>query len=694
MKPAVSCPWTAGLPRFILAAGLVLALLVVWLAAGELLRSAEAFRPVFGPLGQALSGRAGAAERFATRWGLTGLELLLTVLLVALGLLLGLRAAFFASPNKAERAFIAARARLGKWNVVLALIMAFFPAFLLLSTYWGDVFTGPYMRLALLLAAGTVCGALLTPSAIDPAAGVERIVDAKGFLLGAALVGSVHLIAAQLFNVTGYPFALTWSEGNRLYEYSIPYIGDHYEYAGELTAARRASGRFLLWGLPFLIPDAPIWLHRLWNALLSTLPHLVLGALLAHQISQPRSGRWLFMLWAFLFLAQGPIYTPLILAALAIVAFVRPAKPATWRFAAMLVITAAAGYYASLSRWIWLPAAPAWAAFMMLEDANLPADNLKSLFAPAGLRRALPTVMVVVAGLAGGLLANPKLLQPQKLSQSTALSQPLLWYRLLPNATYSEGVLAALFIAVAPAAALLGWLAVSRRWRLNVLQAAVYAGALIIFLIGGIVASVKIGGGNNLHNLDMLLVSLVILSGLALRRATLDAAPVWTRLALALVVLVPAWTAMRSGAPLKLPPAESTRKALESIRSLAGEAAAQGEVLFIDQRQLLTFDEISSMPLVPEYEKKYMMDQAMAGDAAYFEAFYRDLAEQRFALIVSDMQFNLLKNSDYAFSEENNAWVRWVSQPLLCYYSPLRTMQNVDIQLLVPNPAAQDCPAP
>ena len=85
-------------------------------------------------------------------------------------------------------------------------------------------------------------------------------------------------------------------------------------------------------------------------------------------------------------------------------------------------------------------------------------------------------------------------------------------------------------------------------------------------------------------------------------------------------------------------------------------------------------------------------DIIIPGDGEYFEAFYQDLARHRFALIISDMQFKMIKDSNYAFSEENNAWVKWVSEPLLCYYTPLRTLQNVDVQLLVPNPAAEDCP--
>ena len=110
----------------------------------------------------------------------------------------------------------------------------------------------------------------------------------------------------------------------------------------------------------------------------------------------------------------------------------------------------------------------------------------------------------------------------------------------------------------------------------------------------------------------------------------------------------------------------------------------QGNVLFIDQRQLLTFGYITDVPLVPDYEKKYMMDQAMGGNQQYFDLFYQDLKNKRFQLIVSDVQKTQFQEQNEGFSEENNAFVRWVSIPLLKYYKPVITIRKLGIQLLVP----------
>jgi hypothetical protein len=111
----------------------------------------------------------------------------------------------------------------------------------------------------------------------------------------------------------------------------------------------------------------------------------------------------------------------------------------------------------------------------------------------------------------------------------------------------------------------------------------------------------------------------------------------------------------------------------------------------LDQRQLLTFGFITNVPLVPEYDKKVLMEQALASNRDYFEEFYRDLQDDRFSLIITQPLNTPRKGSDYQFGEENNAWVKWISRPLLCYYEEKQTFLEVNVQLLVPNPEVADC---
>jgi len=147
-----------------------------------------------------------------------------------------------------------------------------------------------------------------------------------------------------------------------------------------------------------------------------------------------------------------------------------------------------------------------------------------------------------------------------------------------------------------------------------------------------------------------------------------------------------------------LPSQDLAEQYIEDIQHTVDVASLQGEVLFIDQRQLLTFGYIKNVNLVPDYEKKYMMDQAMAGNAPYFVQFYRDLASHRFSLIISDPLFLVEQGGDYSFGEENDAYVKWVSRPLLCYYEIKDTLTEVRVQYLVPRqgppPADMECPVP
>jgi hypothetical protein len=265
-----------------------------------------------------------------------------------------------------------------------------------------------------------------------------------------------------------------------------------------------------------------------------------------------------------------------------------------------------------------------------------------------------------------------------------------MWDRLWPNETYSLGIVYGLLLVAGPLAALLLYAAMRGRWRLNVWQSLAVAGMLLAFLVVGIIVSVKIGGGSNLHNVDMFLIGLLFAGVLAwesgLREWVL--APnrnTWPVTAFVLVlVLFPAWNGLLLAQPVTLPDAQQSQSALTQVQTYVDHARERGDILFLDQRQLLTFGYVSNVALVPEYEKKLVMDHAMAEDEAYFNAFYRELAAHRFSLIVSEPLRVEFQGSVYHFGNENDAWVRWVSHPILCYYHPVFTVQELNLQLLMP----------
>jgi hypothetical protein len=234
-----------------------------------------------------------------------------------------------------------------------------------------------------------------------------------------------------------------------------------------------------------------------------------------------------------------------------------------------------------------------------------------------------------------------------------------------------------------------------------------------------LVVSTKIGGGGDLHNLDMFLIGIVFTAVIAWENGgrqwlgKFDTHPVWVRGVLILLLVIPGiqpLSALRSfqfadqlpwlvtltdvskGKFLEMLPAQDeVDDILQTIRREVDARKSQGEILFLDQRQLLTFGYVKNVPFVPEYEKKVLMNEAMSESADYFAPFYADLAAHRFSLIISEPLRAPVKDSNYEFGEENNAWVKWVVEPVLCYYEEIETFKSAQIQLLVPKQGNVDC---
>jgi hypothetical protein len=224
-----------------------------------------------------------------------------------------------------------------------------------------------------------------------------------------------------------------------------------------------------------------------------------------------------------------------------------------------------------------------------------------------------------------------------------------------------------------------------------------------VMLVVGVVASAKVGGGTDLHNMDMFLVGLLLVAaigwegGLATRFHGLLGGSATVRWLLVSMVLIPAFLPMAGGKPLDLPSQERTQFVLQRIQDKVRCARQYGEVLFMDQRQLLTFGLMGDLPLVVEYEKKYVMNQALSEDEDYFEKFREDLAGGRFSLIVSEREAVRFKDADLAslgdsLVEENNAWVTWVTIPLLHYYETAGEFKDVAVELFMPIERDFDCP--
>jgi hypothetical protein len=302
---------------------------------------------------------------------------------------------------------------------------------------------------------------------------------------------------------------------------------------------------------------------------------------------------------------------------------------------------------------------------------------------------------------------------------SSITAHPLLWYRLFPNATYGIGIILALLIAVAPTVLLLLYLSSTKKWILNTWQKLALIMPLLAFLVVGLIISTKIGGGGDLHNVDMFLIGILFAAVIAWENGgrrwlrEIDTSPVWVKAVLILLLIIPgvyplsslrsyhfaeeaSWlvtlTDVSDERFLEMfPPQDEVDEILQTIRYEVDARKSQGEILFMDQRQLLTFRYVENVPLIPEHEKKVLMNAAMGADARYFQELYADLAAKRYSLIISEPLRAPIKDSSYQFGEENNAWVDWVVRPVLCYYDEIERYRSAQIQLLVPKQGEVDC---
>jgi hypothetical protein len=185
-------------------------------------------------------------------------------------------------------------------------------------------------------------------------------------------------------------------------------------------------------------------------------------------------------------------------------------------------------------------------------------------------------------------------------------------------------------------------------------------------------------------------------SGLNIKLPKLLKKPFAFRALFLAIVFIPAILPTLNGRPPEKLDAVASKDELERLQERVACAAQYGEVLFMDQRQLLTFGHVGDIPLAVEYEKKYVMNQALADNADYFAIFRSRLALGKYSMIVTERQslrFKILEEDRLGDSlvEENNAWVEWVTTPLLDYYESIAKRRDAGIEIFLPIDRDFDC---
>jgi hypothetical protein len=281
----------------------------------------------------------------------------------------------------------------------------------------------------------------------------------------------------------------------------------------------------------------------------------------------------------------------------------------------------------------------------------------------------------------------------------TSLSSDLLWYRLLPNESYAFGLLpAAIFVSLPM------WIVMyiqirSRHADWHPVRVTFIFLALLALFLGGLVVSLKIGGGADLHNLDAYFtVLLIVFSYLVFARYTPEDGSVAQPVSLSWgsvmsVIVIPVLFLTQSSISFKTYDRAGTDSVLETLQAKVDQVNAEGgEILFITQRHLISMGMLHNVILTPEYEREELMEMAMSNNERFLAVFKQEMQAQRFDLIVVDpLTFKILARRR-AFSEENNVWVRGIMRPILCNYRLEESFPEDELALYVPQEGERACP--
>ncbi len=488
--------------------------------------------------------------------------------------------------------------------------------------------------------------------------------------------------------VSADPFSIGYSEAGRFY-YASMFFSESI-YGLQLPLPFLHPSRYLLLSTPFLINDSPLWVHRFWQAFLWFALTFAASFSLANRFKLGTWEKASITAWAFLYFLQGAVYYHLQVCVLLIFAGVSVKNH--WRSLIFIVL---ASLWAGISRvnWFPMPAMLAIAIYLLETPIN-----------KKGWRYWLIPFIWGIAGVVSAFIAQFIYIS---ISGNTDISafgssftSDLIWKRLLPNETYPIGILPGITIVSLPL-----WIGIYQfiqgkvrdlhplRWL------ALFAMVFILF-VGGLVVSTKIGGGGDLHNMDayMVMLALVVMAFWANQVSPEnEAKPSWGKVSWSVVLvalLIPLWFAIPKIGFFHTYDKTVVEQDIQKIQDVVSRTLQNGgEVLLITERQLLTFNNIDGVVLIPQYEQTELMEMAMSRNRFYLEQYYADLSIHRFDLIVAERQKDTPKKEG-SFLEEDYAWVHFVGTPLLCYYESVDQIASNNIHFFVPRAENKICVNP
>jgi len=545
--------------------------------------------------------------------------------------------------------------------------------------------------------------------------------------------------------ITTYPLTISWSETSRYY-YASLFFADRI-YGQSIPPSVLHPSRYLLQSVPFLISNSQLWLHRAWQVFLWLAATSATALLLIRRLNiKIGRQRVIFFLWAFQFILLGPVYYHLQVAVIIILwgCQYRERSSPKLRFLYSVFALLAASAWAGISRinWFPVPALLAAALYFLERPMGRPPSSTpeekRKYFHPLSRESVIyllkPVAMTLFGTAAAFASQTLYVLWSGNAAQefTSSFSSDLLWYRLLPSATYPIGILPGILLVSLPLFLLI-WsrlLQVGQNRQVwlfyNPMRLLGLAAILLPLFFGGLIVSVKIGGGSNLHNLDAYLVVLLVISAYfffgqvipdtplvknepasnqinpEIQNAQLGSANqsggnfdrvqktrrVGIIMAVSITVL---FTVLAYSAAIPKLFHEKAQKRVNNLGTRFEEIHSHGgEILLISNRHLVTFGYID-IPLIHEYERVFLMEMAMSNNTAYLNNFEDDLRNQRFDLILSEPLSRHTKDETSIFGEENNAWVSNITQHIFCYYEPEKADRVTNVQVFVPKPSSEVC---
>jgi hypothetical protein len=583
--------------------------------------------------------------------------------------------------------------RLGKQNLLLLGLLYVTFAFWMAGDYsW--YFSSIWRRLPLFLAYAGLATLVLK----------AWMSDLRWRQLGfASLVFTAAVLRLSVFlaDVTDYPFSLTWSETTRFY-YASLFFSERL-YGQRIAWPPYDASRALLQAIPFLFSNLPLWVHRLWQAVL----WMGITVLTANSLTR-RLGigdalqRWVFFSATVLWFLFAPVYFQLQLAVWFVCIGLERYFWERRHLFKTLLILAIASLWCGLSRINWFPMPALIATLFYVLEKPKGEQPFYRYFSQPLLWVFFGSMMAAISQGAYILLSGA-----EAHTYGYIFTSKILWYRLLPNPTFPTGILPTAIFVSFPLLVWIVWRVKNNHVRLGVWRWLALAMMLLVLFAGGIVVSAKIGGGNNLHNLDAYWALLWLLAAALyfghyqneqpidrpeMRAAVSRIERLGNAVLLGWLFLMLLFSALSSGAPRFLYSSQDVESDLKLLQQALQAANAQGPMLFLTERQLLTFGTPRSYNIVYDYEKVWLIMMAMAHNQAYLDRFHEDIRSQRFSLIVSDPLRLRKKGTSAHFGDENDYWVEEVATPILCYYEPKKLLRTATIRWYVPRAEPLPCP--